>query len=87
MSIVISGDISANSNKITSIVIDYSYLGTSNADILTGFNGANGELWAHDLIDGGEGNDFIGGGGAVGVSSCAAFSDLRTSFSVGRYDP
>ena len=67
VSIVISGDISANSNKITSIVIDYSYLGTSNADILTGFNGANGELWAHDLIDGGEGNDFIGGGGGRDV--------------------
>ena len=66
-STVISGDISTTGNKITSIIIDYSYLGTSNADILTGFKGANGEPWAHDLIDGGEGNDFIGGGGGRDV--------------------
>jgi len=76
-SIVVGGDNNTvgNSTTTTTITVDYSYVGTAGADTLTGSKGANGESWAHDLLDAGDGDDFLGGGGGRDVMKGGNGSD------------
>ena len=43
--------------------VDYYYFGNESSETLLGAKGANGNAWAHDIIEGEGGDDFIGGGG------------------------
>ena len=76
MEIMVSGDSHNQKSFLTSTIdVDYSYVGTSGADTLTGSKGANGESWAHDLLDAGDGDDFLGGGGGRDVMKGGNGSD------------
>jgi len=68
-SFVIGGDNNTvgTSSTTTTINVDYRYTGTSGADRLIGNQGANGQSWAHDLLDAGDGDDYLGGGGGRDV--------------------
>ena len=64
----VAGDLS-NKYKGTgkSIAVDFRYSGSSASESLFGSQGVNGQSWAHDYFDAGDGDDLIGGGGGRDV--------------------
>ena len=76
-SFVLDGDSNTfgKSTTTTAVSADYSYIGTAGNDRLLGSQGANGQSWAHDFFDAGEGDDFIGGGGGRDVMKAGLGND------------
>ena len=54
-------------NQELVVSVDFAYSGSSSSDSMFGSQGANGQSWAHDYFDAGDGDDLIGGGGGRDV--------------------
>ena len=80
-SFVLGGDSNNVGNSATTVNSDYRYTGTAGGDRLFGSQGANGESWAHDFFDAGDGDDYIGAGGGRDVMN-GGFGDdeLRAGY-------
>ena len=64
----VAGDLSNIAKNLElAIAVDFGYEGSSSSDRMFGSQGANGQSWAHDYFDAGDGDDLIGGGGGRDV--------------------